>query len=607
MQSAAGVGAIQVALSLYEAPGQGAPLVLRLGQRLVAEVLSLDAQTGRAMLSMAGRRFTAQADTPLAQGQVLRVVVADASPENLVLRLAPDSPLGTPSPASPPPSGGASTTLDAAAVLAQLELPVSAELRAAVMALVDRGRPLTRPSLLAVRSAIAGQPALAESARAAVTLQELGLPLTQRALELARAALTETPPLPLGDLLQDLAAAGWPEAAALAVEEPTAAELQRVVTLLAESPENALAATMAETGSATTTPLATSDAAPSGNAGFPQPQPASGDAAQSLPASIPETTDATDGVAANVAASAPGMESDYPALPRTAAGTPTDVEAWTAPAVPSNRGRAEGGGAPVPSAVGDTVWDGEASAAGRAVATLPADARTVLARAAAAPDLPAAVRALARVLHDRIELQQLGNAAALARASRQPDLAGSAQMPQRTAGGTVPSASLSAPSAGGVPNNAAPDLAAAVPNALPDLATAAALPAGVPLAFSIPLAMGGQYSTVELSVQRDAGGRSGATGRSSAVRASFTVTLARLGQVRADLRLDGPALRCRLSALPGAAHAALSEALPALRDALAATGFRVESLDCLEAAPELEAATTASQASHLLRHVDLDV
>jgi len=39
------------------------PLTLRVGQRLLAEVLSIQAETGRTILSLAGRRIEAQVPT----------------------------------------------------------------------------------------------------------------------------------------------------------------------------------------------------------------------------------------------------------------------------------------------------------------------------------------------------------------------------------------------------------------------------------------------------------------------------------------------------------------------------------------------------------------
>jgi len=106
------------------------------------------------------------------------------------------------------------------------------------------------------------------------------------------------------------------------------------------------------------------------------------------------------------------------------------------------------------------------------------------------------------------------------------------------------------------------------------------------LAFSIPLAFGGQFTTVELTVQRDSGGRGEADGAASSVRAHFSVRLDRLGEVGADLRLSGPSLRGRLSAPPGPAHDLLSAAVEELRGRWQQAGFQVDALDCVPAAQD---------------------
>src|SRR5438046_7855774 len=77
---------IRAVVAIADTPGpSGAPLSVRVGQELLAEVLSLDDQTGRALLSMGGRRFNAQVPVPVNEGQVLRVAVADVSADRLLL------------------------------------------------------------------------------------------------------------------------------------------------------------------------------------------------------------------------------------------------------------------------------------------------------------------------------------------------------------------------------------------------------------------------------------------------------------------------------------------------------------------------------------------
>ncbi|CAA9209714.1 MAG: hypothetical protein AVDCRST_MAG77-1971 [uncultured Chloroflexi bacterium] len=63
-------------------------LALRVGQRILADVLvAADAATGRAILSLAGRRVEAQTPDGLRQGEVVRLVVSEVFPDRLVLRL----------------------------------------------------------------------------------------------------------------------------------------------------------------------------------------------------------------------------------------------------------------------------------------------------------------------------------------------------------------------------------------------------------------------------------------------------------------------------------------------------------------------------------------
>ncbi len=207
---------------LVPAPWGGGPLVLRLGQQVVAEVLQLDASLGRALLSIGGRRVEAQVPPGLERGTTVRLSVLDASPERLVLRLIPEATAGPSGQAAASPASGTSTagaSADASlgsssqapasgalaidAALAELDLPPSPLLRAAAAALVEAGRPLAVQSLLAIRSAIAGRPGPVElNARTAAELLRLGLPLTARALDLARTALLQ--PAPIGDLLREL-------------------------------------------------------------------------------------------------------------------------------------------------------------------------------------------------------------------------------------------------------------------------------------------------------------------------------------------------------------------------------------------------------------------
>ena len=502
---------VRAAVSLAQVPGAGAaPLLLRVGQRLLAEVISVNGQSGRVLFSMAGRRFTAQAPLPLAAGEVLQVAVAEVSAESLVLRLVPGD-AGTAASA-----GSGSPVLNPAAILADLALPATPELTAAVEALLERGRPLTRADLLAVRAAVAGQPSPVESARAAVYLQQLGLPLTPRALQLARSVLAESPPRPLANVLSELLDAGAdPQLRGLAVDTPEPDVLRQAVTLLAEGPEAALAQGPIEQ-------------------------------------STPKVADTPPSAAvARGQGSQPGTASRAGTVPRS-----------DAPAA-----------------------DAEASDPFAASPALPS-ARTLLSGAAGNRDLPAAVRALAQTLHDRIELQQLANAAAAARAGDAP--------PANTDG---PSARVTLlPAAGAAP-------AAAAPTGAAGTAGSPTQPSALTLAISIPLIIAGQMTTLDLAIQRDPPSRHhGSDPATAPVRTQLALRLPHLGEVGIDLRLVGDALRCRLTLRNDAARTALDDAASELRRRWEAAGFRVEALECVAANPSPEAPARP----HRVHHVDLD-
>src|SRR5438552_2595008 len=71
--------------------GDLGPLSLRVGQRLLAEVLAVQAETGRTILSLAGRRVEAQVPAGLRQGEIVRVAVAEVLPDRLVFRVEPET------------------------------------------------------------------------------------------------------------------------------------------------------------------------------------------------------------------------------------------------------------------------------------------------------------------------------------------------------------------------------------------------------------------------------------------------------------------------------------------------------------------------------------
>jgi hypothetical protein len=177
---------------------------------------------------------------------------------------------------------------------------------------------------------------------------------------------------------------------------------------------------------------------------------------------------------------------------------------------------------------------------------------------------------LVTVLHDRIELEQL-RAAAVLRAESQPTLA---------------------------------------PAGLPDAAIAgqpAVLPPQLPLNpinLSIPLALAGQFATLQLVVHRDAEGNGPERDAGPpAVRASFTLHLRHLGEVGADLRLHGPQVRCRLRVPSPAVEQRLSSGLETLSARLQSGGLEVRQLEVIVTGQEV----SVPDASPLnLRHVAVE-
>ncbi len=171
---------------------------LRVGQQVTARVLVTDAAAGRALLMMDGQRVAAEVPDGLHEGQVVNLAVANVSTERLVLRLTEG---GAPARAPTAP-------LDAAAVLRALDLPDTAATRAVVTALVERGQPLTRDTIVALRAVVARESGQEiQNARGAVDALLRGVPVTLRSAVLARAASPGPAATPMGDLLQELMAA----------------------------------------------------------------------------------------------------------------------------------------------------------------------------------------------------------------------------------------------------------------------------------------------------------------------------------------------------------------------------------------------------------------
>ena len=569
------------------------PLTLRMGQRLLAEVLAVRAETDRMILSIAGRRLEAQVPAGVRQGEILRVVVSEVLPDRIVFRLdtAPlegDVPIaagpraqgaasaagqalttpvaGTqPAAASSAARLAAAPLLDAARVLAELDVPDSPAARAVVQALVERRQPLTRESVQQLRAVISGAaaaaaqtdsplptaPAAAPSpsfpttpgsatpgtpgtpvapgasaleldARAAVRLREAGLPITARALQLARASLAPATSAPIGALLGEL-----------------------IATLRAAVPGRE--AQVARSGAAVTPDPAEQPDSPSPAAARALGLAASSPTARELERVVSLHTGSPEAALANEDALAP-----------------------SAAPLPEDRGTRQNArtillGLIDPSDdLAETSEPASAEAALRPPATPAADLTGA-----------ARVRALVTALHDRIELDQL-RAAVAARA----DVTASA--------GT----SLTAESLLIAQTEADPVTLAAGPLLAPTPApTGPQLPA-VPITLAVPLAFGGQLATLHLVVQRDTegGGRDRADA-SPAVRASFTLHLRRLGEVGADLRLQGPLVRCRLRAASPEVAQRVSASIDSLRDRLQASGLDVRQLECIVAgAPDGETA-----------------
>ncbi len=212
------------------------------------------------------------------------------------------------------------------------------------------------------------------------------------------------------------------------------------------------------------------------------------------------------------------------------------------------------------------------------------------------------LRALAQRLYDRLELQQLANAAALV----QHDLLSGA--PGRE---VAPAASVARPELGGSGELAGAPAAARTAPAAPASAWPGSMP-GPELSFSLPFVAGGRLATLELRVQREPAARRGAAAAPiPGVRARLAVQLDHLGEIGADLRLAPalvpearPALRCRLAATTEMAHRALAAAAGELQERLSVAGFHVEAIDCVVQAPG--ATAEAGRRSWPLRHVNIE-
>ncbi len=643
---------------------------LRVGQQISAQVLVTDAAAGRALLLMDGQRVAAEVPDGLHEGQVVNLSVSTVSAERLVLRLVEGGGLPTRTPTAP---------LDPSAVLRALDLPDTPATRAVVTALVERGQPLTRETIVALRAVVArdsGQELT--NARGAVDAMLRGIPVTARSASLARGAgASGAVAAPMGDLFRELIIAidsappgaldtslevspdgsrngsrassgnatpasvtgqastgtlgGVPGEStrgalmrlllSMVVQSPTGSELQRVVSVLQGAPEARLARLIAVAVDSSVASVALASGAGATGSGAAL---ASGSVPpDTIPAGllaltatddpvtgpVPGATSTTvvgfGGVQVGFGGTVEGPAGTVGAGIRTAStvvqGTPPPLGSGIAstgvPAMPVP-GAVPGAVPPMPIAMMGAIPIGVGT-----WATAGADARTVLGalltmlggsgasslptapgpasstmanpqtnpqtlpgQPGAAPDrgggTPAAM--LARVLHDRLEYQQLGNSATLLRGGWDAQ-SSSGQSPAGTTAGT-PAASTSGVRPEGTP--------AAFPTNIP-------IPApGDALNFSIPLAFAGQLTTLELAVWRDGGRRQdGHEEPSTGLHARMRLDMESLGRVSADIRIIGTSLRCRLTADREDTYALLQQNGDGLLDRLRGAGFSVEGLD----------------------------
>jgi hypothetical protein len=618
---------------------------------------------------MDGQRVAAEVPDGLHEGQLVNLAVSSVSAERLVLRINEGS--GVPTRMPTPP-------LDASAVLRALDLPDTAATRAVVTALVERGQPLTRDTIVALRAVVARETGQEiQNARGAVDALLKGIPVTLRSAALARSTAVGVTAAPMGTLLRELmmaietAPAGAlrtpadgslvvaptvPEATsgALAVatddpsavavasagalpagvtvaagattdarnvlarllenlvaQNPTAAELQRVITVLQGAPEariaQAILDTMAQAAtSAVAVDVGAAESASSVAAGTGTNVPAitlpggavttggvpivanlatgtvtvpgaPGVVALATDALVPNVPNVNDrSVATGMAARALGGATD-PNTPSTAGAPAASVTAG-AVSVALAASLANGG-----HSAWVTAGPDARSFLGALLALFGGTSRsevgmapTSATRRLQAGDPPApgtppnqvpdrsatSAAILARVIHDRLEYQQLGNAAALARGGWENGGSWGTSttgtlVPATTTTGTRPEASTQA-----------------------FLANVSVPPPADALNFSVPLAFAGQMATLELTVWRDGGRRHDSQEESTpGLHARVRLDLAQLGRVGADIRIAGQNLRCRLTADRAETNVLLQENGEALLGRLRAAGFTVEGLD----------------------------
>ena len=667
----------------------------RVGQQVSAQVLVTDAAAGRALLLMDGQRVAAEVPDGLHEGQVVNLAVSSVSTERLVLRLNEGGGVATRMPTAP---------LDASAVLRALDLPDTAATRAVVTALVERGQPLTRDTIVALRAVVARETGQEiQNARGAVDALLKGIPVTLRSAALARSTTSGVTAAPMGSLLQELMVAietappgalrtpvdgalavaapvaeqgtgalaaaseaasaalpaGLPAAAVattdargalarllegMVAQNPTAVELQRVISVLQGAPEARMTQAILEATAQAAQPTTAADEASGGPAaqvsagaetnvpattlpggavtpggvpivvGTATPTAAVASGANLADATVPQA----DGV---VVPNVPGVangQSGVAAVASRSFGATGDLNAPPTPNAPTAAAGVAAG------AVSVALASSIASSGQSAWVTAGPDARSFLgallalfggtSRPGAAPSAPSTATTvpqgpdpsaagtlpnqvpdrsatpaaiLARVIHDRLEYQQLGNAATLARGGwENGSQAGTAPSGTSTPGTSTP---------GTRPEANAPAFPANV--SVP--------PPGDALNFSVPLAFAGQMATLELTVWRDGGRRQDTHEESTpGLHARMRLELSQLGRVGADIRIAGQNLRCRLTADRAETNALLQANGEALLGRLRDVGFTVEGLDYRPFAGATSGAAQADGPS-VVRRVDM--
>lgn len=265
-------------------PGGGRPgqqFAVGQDQLLDGTVISIDHDS--VVIQVGNQRMAATTDASVRPGDVLRLLVREAGPDQVLMQIVGRG--GMPVPQTRTLSRG-----ELAAELTNVGLAPDEQSLQVAGELLARGEPLTAKNVLDVRRALAGvmqgrgAPAEAElnsaDLRAAVFLKSQGLPLTPAAIEIVRQAWASRSALgqeveQLRDGLASIAA----RLVALAGEEPAAAS-SAAANVPTSAPPTGAAATRGLQSGAPEPPAPGAQAAPASA----QPAPASG---QPAPVAVP--------------------------------------------------------------------------------------------------------------------------------------------------------------------------------------------------------------------------------------------------------------------------------------------------------------------------------